>query len=142
MVAPRTAAAEAVVDASVWVARFVVADVHHVESVAWLARQIGEGKFLVGPALLLPEVAAAVTRRTGDPMLAGAAVAHLHRFPLLRLEPLDEDLATHAAALASSLRLRGADAIYAAVARQLGVPLVSWDGEQITRAGAVRPSEA
>jgi predicted nucleic acid-binding protein len=142
MAAPQAAAAEVVVDASVWVARYLVADVHHAESVAWLTRQIGEVTFLVGPALLLPEVAAAIARRTGDATLAAAAIAHLRRFPLLRLEPLDEDLATHAAALASSLRLRGADAVYAAVARQLGIPLVSWDGEQVTRAGAVRPSEA
>ena len=105
-------------------------------------RQIEEGVLLVAPTLLLTEVAAAIARRTGDEVLATAAVAQLQRFPLLQLESLDENLAIAAASLAGTLRLRGADAVYAAVADQFSAPLISWDNEQITRAGARRPSDA
>lgn len=38
--------------------------------------------------------------------------------------------------LAIDLRLRGADAVYVAVADQLSLPLVSWDVEQRERAAA------
>lgn len=133
---------EVVVDASVWVSVLVADDEHHTASVAWLARQIEAEVFLVGPTLLLVEVAAAIARRTGDQVLAAAALAQLGLFPLLRLHSVDEDLAAAAAALAGTLRLRGADAVYGALARHLDVPLVTWDNEQIARAGAVRPIAA
>jgi predicted nucleic acid-binding protein len=133
--------AEIVTDASVWVSRFIDDDVHHEASVSWLRRQIDAATFLVGPTLLLVEVAAAIARRTGDAALAAAIVEQLEQFPPLRLEPLDDALAAVAVSLAGSLGLRGADAVYVAVARQLGAPLVSWDEEQIRRAGAVRPTD-
>jgi predicted nucleic acid-binding protein len=36
--------------------------------------------------------------------------------------------------------MRGADAIYAAVARRLRIPLVTWDAEQQQRAGTLIPT--
>jgi predicted nucleic acid-binding protein len=39
-----------------------------------------------------------------------------------------------AARCALDLRLRGADAVYVAVAHSLQVPLITWDREQLTRA--------
>ena len=50
---------------------------------------------------------------------------------------VDAELALPAAELASELRLRGADAVYVAMTHRLGVPLVTWDREQLERA-AVR----
>jgi predicted nucleic acid-binding protein len=49
---------------------------------------------------------------------------------------VDESLAREAAELAARLRLRGADAVYVAVARKLDLPLVTWDAEQRERGGA------
>jgi predicted nucleic acid-binding protein len=44
------------------------------------------------------------------------------------------------------MRLRGADAVYVALARRLGMPLVTWDAEQRERAKpvvrVVTPEEA
>jgi predicted nucleic acid-binding protein len=62
--------------------------------------------------------------------------------PWLTWVRLGFDLRDRATALATSLRLRGADAVYVAVADRLSIPLVTWDPEQLTRAGSriqVRP---
>ena len=44
-------------------------------------------------------------------------------------------VARAAATLAGQLRVRGADAVYLAVAAALRLPLVTWDAEQRERAG-------
>jgi predicted nucleic acid-binding protein len=46
---------------------------------------------------------------------------------------LDESLADRAADLAATARLRGADAVYAAVAQQYGTVLVTLDRQQLER---------
>jgi predicted nucleic acid-binding protein len=82
---------------------------------------------------LLPEVAGAVARRTGVPRLARRAIEAVLRVPGLRLVPVDDVLARSAAALAGRLRVRGADAVYLAVAADLRLPLVTWDVERRDR---------
>lgn len=126
-----------IVDASVVVSRLVPHDTHHDATRRWLERHIAAGGLLVAPALLLPEVAGAVARRTGAPRLAHRAVDVVSRLPALRLIPIDDVLARAAARLAARLRVRGADAIYIAAAIALGLPLVTWDVEQRNRAGGV-----
>lgn len=129
--------ADAVVDASVWVSRLVPGDVHHRAAVAWFDERDAGREFLVAPALMPPEVAGAISRRTRNARMAWRAVGYLLRLPDLRLAVLDEDLAARAARLAADLALRGADAIYVAVAERLGLPLVTLDAEQRRRAGGV-----
>jgi predicted nucleic acid-binding protein len=124
-----------VVDASVVVSRLVPHDVHHQASRRWLTQHVAGGGLVIAPALLLPEVAGAVGRRTGAPGLARRAVQSVLRLPALRLVPVDDGLASRAARLAGQLRVRGADAIYLAVAVGLRLPLVTWDFEQRDRAG-------
>ena len=129
--------ADAVVDASVWVSRLLTLDIHHARSRSWLDRRMTEGALLIAPALMPPEVAGAVARRTGEAALATRAVEEILRLPALRVVSLDENLAELAASLAARLALRGADAVYVAVAHQLGLPLVTWDREQRERAAAL-----
>jgi predicted nucleic acid-binding protein len=124
-----------VVDASVIVSRLVPHDTNHEASRHWLTRHIAAGRLVIVPALLLAEVAGAVARRTGRPRLARRAVDAVLRLPELRLVPVDDMLARTAAGLAGRLRLRGADAIYIAVAAGLSLPLMTWDSEQRDRAG-------
>jgi predicted nucleic acid-binding protein len=123
-----------VVDASVIVSRLVPHDTNHEASRHWLMRHLAEGGLVVAPALLLPEVSGAVARRTGKSRLARRAVDAVLRLPELRLVPLDDALARTAADLAGRLGVRGADAIYVAVANGLRLPLVTWDSEQRARA--------
>ncbi|MGH2533251.1 MAG: type II toxin-antitoxin system VapC family toxin [Thermomicrobiales bacterium] len=128
-----------VIDASVWVSYLVSHDVHHRASVDWIDRGLeSDGSFLA-PVLLLAEVAGAVTRRTNDPLLGQQARAMFRALPALTLVILDELLGDQTADLAVRLRLRGADATYVAVAVQFGIPLVSWDGEHLSRAAAAVP---
>lgn len=57
------------------------------------------------------------------------------RLPNARLVSVDRPLAMLATrlALAADLCLRGADALYVALARRQSAPLVTWDGEQLVR---------
>ena len=126
----------AVVDASMWVAYLVPGDVFHARSRAWFSAARSQGVTFVAPALLLVEVAAALARRTGDGHLAHRAAKAVETLPDLRLVPLDAALTPIAVDAAAQLRVRGADAVYIAVAARLGIPLVTLDQEQARRAQA------
>jgi predicted nucleic acid-binding protein len=95
------------------------------------------GDPIIVPTLVLPELGAAVARASGDSagalqyLTATAALAHV------TLVPLTVGMARQAAELAAGHRLRGADAIYLAVARRYGTTVVSRDEEQRARASAV-----
>lgn len=126
-----------VVDASVWVSRFVPGDEHYVFSQNWLKSVIERDELLASPALILPEVAGAIARRTGSVDLGSRAVTLLQRLPDARMVSVDGELAQVAARLAGKLHLRGADAVYLALAYQLSIPMVTWDREQLARGGRV-----
>lgn len=126
-----------VVDASVWVSRLVPQDQHHERCQKWLAAQRAAGVTLVSPSLLLPEVAGAISRRTGDAALADRAVQNLQALPGLRLIEMNQTVVQAAAQLAASCGMRGADSVYAAVAHQLNIPLATLDADQRSKAGKV-----
>ena len=126
-----------VVDASVWVSRLVTDDMFHNASRRWLTQHAQDGGQWVAPALMPAEVVGAISRRTGKPELATRALNHLLKLPALRLVALDRRLGKAAAPLAASAGLRGADAVYAALAQHLSIPLVTWDEEIGQRVGAV-----
>lgn len=126
----------AVVDASVWVSRFVNQDPHHVDSYGWLERHLKEGGIVVAPAILLSEVAGPVARQTGDSALAHGVYKGMLRLRGLRIVPIDRRLGGSAAALAADLMLRGADAIYVALALRLSLPLITLDEQQRSRGSA------
>jgi predicted nucleic acid-binding protein len=121
----------------VWVSRLVPVDLHHRASATWFADREAGRDLLVSPALMPPEVAGAISRRTGDGRLARRAVRSILGIPALRLVVLDEELALRSARLAADLAMRGADAVYVAVAERLGLRLVTLDAEQRRRAGRV-----
>ena len=60
-------------------------------------------------------------------------VSALRHLPSVTFVALDEALAIHASTLAAQHGLRGADAVYAAVALQTGCILISLDNEHLTR---------
>jgi predicted nucleic acid-binding protein len=91
---------------------------------------------LIEPAILPVEVGAALCRTGGDPALAKDFALAILALPYLTLVDVDERLARRAVALAAECRLRGADALYAAVAIHYGARLVTLDGEQLRRAPA------
>ena len=105
-----------------------------------MERYIDEGGFLVEPSLLSIEVAAAISRRTGQTDLSREAVRRLHNLDAMLFVPLDATLVDMSVDIASHLQLRAGDAIYTAVASQLNIPLISWDNEQLQRAGSLIPT--
>jgi predicted nucleic acid-binding protein len=124
---------DAVVDASVFVSRLLTHDAHHTPTTVWFEGRIAAGALLIVPAIMPAEVAGAIGRRI-DGRVARRAVESLLRLPALRVVAIDRRLGERAAGLAAALGLRGADATYAAIAQQLAIPLVTWDGEQRVRA--------
>jgi predicted nucleic acid-binding protein len=123
-----------VLDASVWVSASIPDDVHHQTTRAWLSR-VSSTDTLVTPALGLLETAGAIARRTGSSALAREIVTAIERLPNVVVVIPDAELWTLAVHAASGRALRGADALYVALAEALGMPLATWDDEQRTRAG-------
>lgn len=122
-----------VIDASVWVSVLLDTDLFHAESYAWLQEYMNLGGEIAAPSLLLPEVAASLTRRTRSAVSGRATIQYLTNLRGLRIIPLDQQLAWVAAEMAADYQLRGADAVYVALAHSLSIPLVTWDQEQIKR---------
>jgi predicted nucleic acid-binding protein len=125
------------VDASVFVNAFNPHEEGHAESLQILATIRERGDPVIVPTLLVPEIASAVARasddRTGALRYAHATAA----LPQLTLVTLTPAMARQAAELAATHRLRGADAVYLAVARRYGTTLVSRDEEQRTRGSVI-----
>jgi predicted nucleic acid-binding protein len=122
-----------VVDASTWVASYIPEEARHAAAETWLVQN--RDRDLTIPSLALAEVAGALARRSGQ-ALALRALEDIRRWPGIGIVPVDEQLALEAARLASAHRLRGADAVYVAVAAHLGMSLVTLDAELAGRAGA------
>ena len=121
------------IDASVHVSALNPAEADSATSQSFLARVRRRQIPLFCPTLLLVEVAAAIARAFGDADRAAALAAALRGLPNQTLVPLDETLADLATDLAARARLRGADAVYAAVAQQYGTTLVTLDLQQLDR---------
>ena len=122
-----------VVDASVWVSALVLQEPHHADSSRWLDEQVASLAPLTIPSLFLAELAGALRRRTGSAAVARRAIQEVISTPGLRIVEIDLPLAQHATEIAVELAVRGADAVYVAVARRFDLPLVTWDQEVQTR---------
>ena len=121
------------IDASVHISALNPAEADSATSQAFLALVRQHRVPLFSPTLLLVEVAAAVARAFDDTDRAVALAEALRGLPNQTLVPLDEALADRAVALAATARLRGADAVYAAVAQQYGTTLITLDRQQLDR---------
>jgi predicted nucleic acid-binding protein len=126
-----------IVDASVWVASAVSLDVHHLVSNAFLDRCLAEHSELVVPVLALLEAAGAVARRTGIVAEGENALQQMLAYPGLRVIEMDTSFGLEGARLAAQIGLRGADAAYVLVARELGLTLVTLDDDVHRRAGQI-----
>jgi predicted nucleic acid-binding protein len=127
------------IDASVWVNAFDQQEPGHAASRQLLDLLASRGAPIVVPGLVLAEVAGAISRTRHDPVRAREFAESLGRLPGVTVLQFDAALTHSALVLAAQHGLRGADAVYAAVAVQAGAMLISLDNEHLTRlAGIVR----
>ena len=86
---------------------------------------------IIVPTLLLTEVAASIARKQNNTALALQLMAEIQAIPTITFINLDESLAEASAEIAATYRLRGSDAVYAAVATRFATSLVTLDSEQL-----------
>jgi len=135
-----------VIDASVHVGAVNPHDPSHTASQRLLQIVKERGLPVICPEIVIPEVAAAISRGVGDIQLARALTGSLRRLPNFAFVAVNAALADASANLAVQYKIRGCDSIYVAVAKQRGAPLITLDQEQRMRSSqAIRtftPDEA
>lgn len=126
-----------VLDANVLVAAVRTPETDHLPSLHLLQQAERRAVGFFCPVLVLAECAAAIVRQTDRPVLAERAITLIDSLSNLRLVVVDDLIARRAMRIAIAQRLRGADAVYVAVAEACGATLVSWDAEMLQRGAAV-----
>jgi predicted nucleic acid-binding protein len=121
------------IDASVLVSAFTPTEPAHEASKAFMRGVREQSIPIIVPVLVLPEISAALSRGQGKPEFGLAFVRELRNFPNTTFIDVDDGIATLAVEVAAKHRLRGSDAVYAAVALRFGTELISLDREQLER---------
>lgn len=123
-----------VLDPSVLVASVSQMEDGHQVSRA-LMRQLAASPIqILMPVIGLPELASGLGRGRRSQPTAFRLLARFRETPNLHLRPVFEPLADAAAELALSHRIKGCDAVYVALAREMQIPLITLDQEQAKRA--------
>ncbi len=134
------------IDASVYINALNPTETGSSESRTFLEHVHRPAITVFSPTLLLVELAAVVARVFNDTRRGIAYARAVHQLPGQVWLPLDARLSEVALTLAAQHRLRGADAVYTAVAWQVGTVLVTLDHQQLTRLPssirAITPAEA
>lgn len=124
----------AVFDASVIVSGALADEARSELSRFSIELAIARGVTLVFPTIAITEVAAALARRGADAAASESVLHILAKHVDVEFVTVDRALAASAAKLATKAKLRGYDAVYAAVADARRAPLVTWDNELLTLA--------
>lgn len=120
------------IDASVWIRASEPREEGSTACSQLLTSLARQSAPILVPNLVLIEIAGAVSRLR-DPVRADEVVQSTRDMPGIVFLPLDGGLADTALMLARTHRLRGADAVYAAVAARYSTRLISCDREMLTR---------
>ena len=97
-----------VVDASVIVSWLVQQDTNHRAALRWVVSSQAGGEVWNVPSIILPEVAAAIGRALGRPVLAQELVGDFSRLDEVLVHPVTERLGLSSAVYAAQLADRGA----------------------------------
>ena len=125
------------IDASVFVSAFTPTEPAHQASKLFMQTIREQSVPIIVPTLVLPEISAAISRGQGQPELGKAFAQQLRNLPNTTFIDVDENIAQLAIDIAADHRLRGSDAVYAAVALRFGTELVTLDKEQLDRSPEV-----
>lgn len=126
-----------VIDASVYIAINRDDEIEHESSVSWMVNSRAMGEKVFAPNILLAEACASIGRITGNTSDAEIILERLQNSTVITLIPITETLATRAAEIGFQQKIRGCDAVYVAVAEQLGQTLITLDNQQRERGKAV-----
>ena len=74
----------------------------------------------IQPTLFIPEVVASIARKQESAEIGMEILHELRKIPKLTLVDLDDDFTDFSSEVAARHRLRGSDAVYAAVALRFG----------------------
>jgi predicted nucleic acid-binding protein len=121
------------VDASVFVNALSPDENGSDESAELISRLKQDDVVFIQPTLFIPEVVASIARKQDSTDIALEILHDFKKFPKLILVGLDDDFADFASEIAANHRLRGSDAVYAAVALRFGTELITLDREQLDR---------
>ena len=121
------------VDASVFVNALSPDENRSDKSAEFISRMKQEDVVFIQPTLFIPEVVASIARKQDSTNIGLEILQELKKIPKLTLVGLDDDFADFASEVAANNRLRGSDAVYAAVALRFGTELVTLDKEQLDR---------
>jgi predicted nucleic acid-binding protein len=128
------------VDASIFVNAFSPSEEGSDKSWEYINSLRRDGTPIIVPALVLPEIVAAISKKQNNNSKFGIRLAEeIRNIPNLAIIPLDEFMAEQAVSIAATYHLRSTDAIYAAVVIRFGTDLVTLDREQLAQLGKIVP---
>lgn len=133
---------EIAVDSNVFIAAWLKEDQYHNEAIKYV-ENLRAGQCLFHASMLVPvEVCSAVLRRTKSPARAYLAKREIENWVgdgYIRLYPLDGERMTKAQQIALRDKLRGHDAVIAAVAEELQLEFLTFDREILVRFRGKKP---
>jgi predicted nucleic acid-binding protein len=125
-----------VVDTSVLIGSLVTTDANYQASAEWSRFWFDRKYDAHFPMLVLPELAGVLTRGGTPTLDVVNAVSAIVERPTLHLHDQDLINSLLAARVATASGLKGADAVFVALAAWLDLPLVTWDRQQQERGGS------
>ncbi|HTQ99552.1 MAG TPA: PIN domain-containing protein [Candidatus Acidoferrum sp.] len=126
-----------VIDASVWVAAFLPYEPNHKAAQRCIAELSTSSEPTELPTLALVETCGAIARRTNSADAAQQIRQFLVSQHWISFFAVDSGLVSVASDIAINHKLRGADAIYVALAKMRSQPLISLDAEIIQRSKSI-----
>jgi predicted nucleic acid-binding protein len=123
----------AVIDTTAWISRLITTDGNHAKARVWLNNFMVNGGTLVAPTLFAVEVGTNVSRITGKSRRGRAAVVQIYNLPVMTLVPMDQALVEEATDIGIDFAIKASDAFFVAIAKRLGIPLVTFDKDQLNR---------
>ncbi len=92
---------------------------------------------VVVPEIIIPEVASAIARGTGNANYAIKFVLEFRKIPNINIVPVESNLSNLAADIAARHKLRGADSIYVATSIAFNARLITLDKHQKEKASKI-----
>ena len=121
------------IDASVFISAVRTTEIYHKESFDFLENIQKQNIKSFCPVIVITECASAIARQTGKIELSEKIINLIEHFPGIILVDISLIIARRASEIASFHHLRGADAIYIAVAENFRTSLITWDREMLQR---------